>query len=88
VRVRRLRGPWRRRLRLRPGAALAGKALSPACNDTDHAHARDQMTAVERVHGVDPLFALMLAGTVYVNRATAMSAGASTRDAWARSPSA
>jgi hypothetical protein len=46
------------------------------------------MTAVERVHGVDPLFALMLAGTVYVNRATAMSAGASTRDAWARSPSA
>jgi hypothetical protein len=29
------------------------------------------MTAAERVHGVDPLFALMLAGTVYVNRATA-----------------
>jgi hypothetical protein len=55
---------------LRPGGALADKALSPACNDTDASHDEDQTVTVERVRGVDPLFAVTIGGDVYVNDAT------------------
>jgi uncharacterized protein DUF6281 len=55
---------------LRSGGALGEKALSPACNDTNHSHAEDRTTTVDRIDGVDPLFALMIGGTVYLNRAT------------------
>ena len=55
---------------LRSAGALADKAISPACNDTNGSHDQDRMTTAERVRGVDPLFALMVGGDVYVNDAT------------------
>jgi hypothetical protein len=60
--------------KVRAGAALAAPATIPGCNDVvvngELRIEPDHVVAVRRVRGVDPMFAVMQGGGVYVNVST------------------
>ena len=53
----------------RAGAPLPDGAVVPGCNDGGP-HESDHKTTVRRVGGVDPLFAVWMGGTLYINSST------------------
>jgi hypothetical protein len=55
---------------LKVGAPLRDDARFPACNDTNESHDKDSRGPVRGVQGVDPWFAVMAGGDVYVNANT------------------